>query len=299
MLKEKKIEVIQVKIKTIDESILGFEEILLNSDFHDVEKRVAGKRSHLCYVEDKGAYVVGLVHSTRMDYTPPKYSYRAKTTSALGLNDDEGLAYGNVFLYDKEKKALLYETTKDGLFIGQLDGLIYDLVRDYENIIKFDIKFYPVMNANAMEKLLHMRIKKAVHMQFANPAEMVKKVKNEQRGLKEIAKSGADLGADLIDVTYKIDAYRDNYLHPGKLNNMLEYINSKFDVFRDNVKKFAVKGYAEDADNMTEVDFIKDKMIESIKYTQVRNMSDLNPTERKQQIILAYDRLKADLYRYL
>ncbi|WP_316753869.1 hypothetical protein [Pedobacter gandavensis] len=299
MLKEKKIEVVQVKIKTIDGSELKFEDILLNGDFQNADKKSSGKFSQFVYIQDYPDYVVGIVQSTKMDSTPPKRNINTNITMSLGLLTEEGLVYGNVFLFNKEKSVLLYETTRDGLFIGQLDSFIYDLVRDYDDIIKFDIKFHTLMNANAMEKLLKMGDKKSIHIQFANPEQMLKKIKNEQKSIKEIAAPGKALGADFIDVTYKIDAYKTNYLHNGAINNMLEFINSKFDLLRENVKKFSIKGYEEDEEKVTEVDFIKDKMIEKIRYTDTKNMADLKPTERKQEIILAYERLRSDIYRYL
>jgi len=298
-MKEKKVEVVQVNIKTVDGSELRFENILLNPDFQNVDKKNGGKYSQFVYLQDYPDYVVGLVQSTKMDSTPPKRNIDTNITTSLGLLREEGLLYGNVFLFDKEKRVLLYEVTKDGLFIGQLDGLIYDLVRDYENIVKFDIRFATLMNADAMHKLLTMGDKKAVHIQFANPEEMLKKVKNDQKAIKEIAKPGKDMGADLIDVIYKIGAHKTNYLHNGLINHMLEFINNKFDLLKDNVKKFSIKGYEEDEEKMTEVDFIKDKMVEKIKYTDAKNMADLKPNERKQEIILAYDRLRGDIYRYL
>jgi hypothetical protein len=298
-MKEKKVEVVQVRIKTIDGSELKFEDILLNSDFQNFDKKIGGKYSQFVYIQDYPDYVVGLVQSTKMDSTPPKRNVETNVTMSLGLLREEGLLYGNVFLLDKIKQVLLYEVTKDGLYIGQLDALVYDLVREYENIVKFDIKFATVMNADAMYKLLTMGDKKAIHIQFANPEEMLKKVKNDQKAIKEIAKPGKDLGADFIDVVYKINAHKTNYLHNGPINHMLEFLSNKFDLLRDNVKKFSIKGYEEDEENLTEVDFIKDKMVEKIKYNDGKNMADLKPHERKQEIILAYDRLKGDIYRYL
>ncbi|GGG92587.1 hypothetical protein [Pedobacter zeae] len=295
---EKKVEVVQVKIKTIDESEFKFEQILLNPDFHNVDIKIGGSHRSLVYVQDHENYCVGLIQSTKMDSTPPKRNILTNETLALGLKREEGLLYGNVFLFDKEKQVLLYEVTRDGLFIGQLGDLFYSLIRDYP-LVKIDIKFIPLMNANAMEKLLSMGDRKAVHIQFAHPDEMLKKIKSEQSAIKEIIKPGKDIGAELIDVIYKVTTTKGKYLHNGKINNMLEYINNKFDLLRDNVKKFEVKGYEEDVEKITEVDFIRDKMIEKIKYSDSKNMSDLKPTARKQEIILAYERLRRDIYRYL
>lgn len=297
-MKEKKVEVFKVRIKTLDESELAFESILLNKDFHNVDIKSGGRYSQLAFVNEYDEYIVGMIQSTKMDSTPPKRNVETDVTSALGLKKEEGLLYGNVFLYNKEKKVLLYEVTRDGLFAGQLNDFIYGLVRDYD-IPKFDIRFLVLMNADAMYKLLTMGEKKSIHMQFANPDEMIRKIKNGQKSIKEIAKPGKDFGAELIDVTYKVTSSKDKFLNSGHINNMLEFIDEKIELLRDNVRKFSVRGYEEDEEGITEVDLIKDKMIEKIKYEEAKNSADLKPLARKQEIILAYDRLRKDIYRYL
>jgi hypothetical protein len=154
-MSEKKIEVFKVTIKTTDQSEFKFEDVLLNRNFQNIDKKQGGKHIQLAYVEDKGDYVVGIVQTTKMNATPPKRNVLTNETKPLGLEKSEGLLYGNVFLYQKTKSVLLYEVTKDSLFIGQLDSFIYDLVRE-SDLIKFDVRFRPLMNADAMRKLLEM-----------------------------------------------------------------------------------------------------------------------------------------------
>lgn len=294
-MSKKKIEVFKVKIKTVDGSELKFEDILLNKDLTKKVIKTGGKYVEFVYVEERDDLIVGLVQSTKMTATPPKNNTQTRTMSALGLAGFEGLCYGNVFLYSKSSKFFLYEVTKDGVYMGQLDGHIYDIVRDEADLIKFDIRFDVVMTVDAMRKLLTMGSKKALHMQYAFPDEMLKKVKNSQQSLKEIAKPGKELGADFIDVTYKITTRKGHSLHTGKINQILEWIGDNYALMKDNVKKFAVRGYEEDEDGVTEVDLIKDKMIEFISYSENKNMDDLRPNERKHEIIEAYGRIKRDL----
>jgi hypothetical protein len=296
-MSEKKIEVFKVTIKTTDQSEFKFEDVLLNRNFQNIDKKQGGKHIQLAYVEDKGDYVVGIVQTTKMNATPPKRNVLTNETKPLGLEKSEGLLYGNVFLYQKTKSVLLYEVTKDSLFIGQLDSFIYDLVRE-SDLIKFDVRFRPLMNADAMRKLLEMGDKKSVHIQFAYPGELIKKIKNEQSSIKEIAKTGKDIGADLIDVTYKISGHKDLYLQNGPVNKMLEFIHDKFALLKDNVKKFSVKGYEINEEIISEVDFVKDAMVEKIKYIEDKNSKDLRPFVRKQEIENAYIRLEKDINQY-
>lgn len=293
-MSKKKIEVFKVRIKTVDGSELNFEDILLNKDLTTKVVKSAGKYVELVYVEEKVDFVIGLVQSTKMNATPPKNNTQTRKMSSLGLEGFEGLCYGNVFLYSKSTKFFLYEVTKDGVYMGQLGNHIYDIVKDTE-LVKFDIRFDVIMNVDAMRKLMTMGSKKAIHMQFAYPDEILKKVKNEQQSLKEIAKPGKELGAELIDVTYKITTKKGNSLHSGKINQILEWIGDNYALMKENVKKFAIRGYEEDENNITEVDLIKDKMIEFITYNENKNMDDLKPTARKHEIVEAYDRIKRDL----
>jgi len=296
-MSKKKIEVFRIRIKTSDGSELKFEDILLNTELTSKNIKNGAKYVELVFVEERGDFIVGLVQSTKMDATPPKHNTVTNKISSLGLTDPEGLAYGNVFLYSKTTNFFLYEVTKDGLYIGQLSDHIYNIVRESE-LVKFDIRFDVIMNIDAMKKLLTMGNRKAIHMQFAAPGEILKKVKSGQQSLKEIAKTGNEFGAELIDITYKIISRKDKSLHTNKINQVLEWINNNFDLMKNNVRKFAIRGYEEDEDNITEVDLIKDKMIEYINYNENKNMDDLKPTFRKQEIIEAYKRIENDIKNF-
>jgi hypothetical protein len=302
-MSKKKIEVFQVRIKTVDGSELKFEHLLLNNEFASQEIKIGPKYLQFVFVEERGDLIVGLVQSTKMAATPPKNNILTKTLSPLGLTEPEGLAYGNVFLYSKSQNFFLYEVTKDGLFMGQFSDHIYKLYHKYnegrdEALVAFDIKFHIVMNLDAAQKILSMGSQKSVHMQFVAPGEILKKVKNSQKSIKEIAKPGEEFGAELIDVTYKITSRKGKSLHTSKINQVLEWISNNYDLMRSNVKQFTIRGYEEDVENITEVDLIKDKMIEFINYNEDKNMVDLKPFLRKQEIIGAYERIKNDLDNY-
>lgn len=79
---------------------------------------------------------------------------------------------------------------------------------------------------------------------------------------------------------------------------MLEYLSERYNLLRDNVKKFSIRGYEEDEEKVTEVDLIRDLMFEIIKYEEDKNSKDLKPFQRKQEIIAAYNRLERDINAY-
>lgn len=293
-MSKKKVEVFKVKIRTVDDSILSLGDLLLVPSLINKVVRTGGKHIQLDYVEDKGDYIVGLVKSTNMSSTPPKNNVATGVMAPLGLGGAEGLCYGNVFLYSKKNNFFLYEVSKNGVYAGQLANLMYDLVRD-EPIQEFDIQFRVVLTVDALKKLLTMGGQKAIHMQFVDPADIVRKVKNKQKSLKEIAKSGDELGAELIDVVYKITSRQGRTLNSGRINQLVTWISDNFGLVKDNIKEISVKGYEEDQETLTEVDLIRDRMVEFISYTENKNMDDLRPVPRKQEIVAAYERITKDL----
>ncbi|MFC3352426.1 DUF6731 family protein [Sphingobacterium zeae] len=297
-MSKKKVEVFQVIIKTRgDIPAPQFEDILMNTEFHDKTVHGFAKRIQMSYLEDKGDYIVGIIETTQMGATPPKYNTVTKERNSLGLDTPEGLLYGNVFLYDKTTKVFIYEVTKNGTFIGQLDDFFYKLTKD-SDLPKYTIRFSMVMNVDAMEKMLRMGNKRMLHLQFANPAGLVKKIKNEQSSLKQLAKNGADVGAEVIDVTYKMEGRKKNSLHTGKVDQILNYLKEKSELALEHFQHIKVKGYDEDTENVTEIDLIRDKMIDYISYTEDRNMTDIRPHERKVEITEAYNRKIRDLKKY-
>lgn len=298
MGKKKKVEIFQVILKTRDEiTPPSFEEILLNKLFLD--KTIIGfaKRMQMSYIEDKEDFIVGIIETTQMGPTPPKHNTLTKKRNSLGLDTPEGLLYGNAFLYDKKTKVFMYEVTKNGTFIGQLDDFFYKLTKD-SDLPKYSLRFSIVMNIDAMEKMLKMGTKKMLHMQFANPQGLLNKIKSSQKSLREIAKNGTELGADVIDVTYKMAGRKKKSLHTGNINRMLNYLKQESDLMREHFEYVKVKGYEEDSEKVTEVDLVKDKMIQFISYTEDRNMTDIRPKERKIEIIAAYERIVNDLNKY-
>ncbi len=297
-MNKKKVEVFQTIIKVKNgETCPSFEDILLNKDFQDKTIHGFTKRAQMSYVEDKGDYIVGVIETTQMGPTPPKHNTVTKERSSLGLDTPEGLLYGNVFLYEKATKIFMYEVTKNGTFIGQLDDFFYKLTKD-STLPKYTLNFLVVMNFDAMEKMLRMGSKKVLHMQFANPKALYQKVKNSQSGLKDIAKNGTDFGAEVIDVTYKMQGRKKKSLHNNTIDKMLNYLKQEKDLLKEHFEYVKIRGYEDDSDTVTEVDLIKDKMIKFISYSEARNMIDIRPKERKDDLIRVYEGIANDLNKY-
>ena len=75
-------------------------------------------------------YIVGLVETTRNENIPPKKNRRNKKLQALGLTPEEGLAYGNVFIYEKKRNILMYEVNKFGCYVKHFLEYLYRCCRE-------------------------------------------------------------------------------------------------------------------------------------------------------------------------
>src|SRR5690606_23289344 len=81
-------------------------------------------------------------------------------------------------------------------------------------------------------------------------------------------------------------------------DKIIEYAGNKYDMMKEHFNFIKVKGYDEDEEKVTEVDLIKDRMLQFISYSESKNMIDIRPKERKDQIILAYEKIEKDLNKY-
>lgn len=106
----KKVETFEVQL-TSDEDYL-FESMITDNDIVEAEQKVAGKIVSLKILKNGRSYIVGLVETTRNENIPPKKNRRNKRVQSLGLAPEEGLAYGNIFIYEKRRRILMYEVNK-------------------------------------------------------------------------------------------------------------------------------------------------------------------------------------------
>ena len=180
----KKIEVVQVVFNSTLE--LAFIELLKHDKLIENEIWVKGKWISATILHDGRDYFVGLIVTTRSSNIPPKRNRRSRRTNALGLTQDEGLAYANVFLYDYKSKALFYEVNKFGCYMDHFIEYIYKCFEGDEEIGDFNIVFNPVLNRDQYQRILTMNLHKSIEVELANPRGIIEEFDSENNALFEM-----------------------------------------------------------------------------------------------------------------
>jgi hypothetical protein len=127
---KKKVEVFLVKFRT--EGKYSFDEILKCNDVAERDLKVKQKNVTLKILKTAKDYLVGIVETSRDQNIPPKKHRKKKTISKLGLDAEEGLAYANVFLFDRKKNIMMYEVNKFGCFVDHFITYIYKCCKGHE-----------------------------------------------------------------------------------------------------------------------------------------------------------------------
>ena len=121
--KSNKVESFLISLSS--ENDLTFEDLISSDLVNGREYKVKGKHVTLNVISDNSNYVIGLITTSRRDSIPPKTNSLTKTVEPLGLLEHEGLGYANVFLFEKARKILMYETNQHGCFIDHFIEYLY------------------------------------------------------------------------------------------------------------------------------------------------------------------------------
>ncbi|MCX6316870.1 MAG: hypothetical protein NTW29_06250 [Bacteroidetes bacterium] len=289
-LHKKKVEVFELSI-TSDEDYL-FEDILTSEDVVEIEQFVVGKISSIKILKNGQNVIVGLVETTRDKNIPPKKNRRSKKVQSLGLTSEEGLAYANVFLYEKKRKLLMYEVNKFGCYVNHFLELIYKCCRDGETYSNFNLEINALLKANEYKRFLQMRFHKSLEVQIAYPSEIIKEYKHKKDALWNLCSEGKAMHSERVHAKFEV------MVHGGGNGLASNNLKSLVDRIRDvangpnsrNVEKLIVVGYERDSDDggLQPIDLIADRMLKEIELDEPRDNSDLLEWQRQNQIEKLY-----------
>ena len=301
---KKKVEMYQVIFKKEDKSKLNFEDVLLSDSVRDYEAYINGKDVSVTIL-DKGSTIIGIVETTRNDNVPPKKNRKKKKVEKLGLGADEGLAYGNVFLYEKKRQILMYEVNKFGSYVNHfIKCLIECCSADEEHWSdKFDASLNPLLNPDEYERLKKMNYYKVLEIQVANPKAILKEIENKKNdALAKAMEIAEELNSETYTGRFEVRSKRAG----GRgLNNMTlsEIVDKAKQLLEtkggsENIKKLVVRGYAVDEDDhkdkLEPIDLLADRYLKEIKLDEPRENTDLLENQRKQQIKDLYKKCLSD-----
>lgn len=310
IMKRKRIEVLQPEIKTIGGE-LSFEELL---DFCENKKYYSKLDCSYRFriIERKDNLLIGMVITNQIKDLPPKEKIKTGGFSSLGLNlQEERLAYANVFLYDIDSKAFLYEVNKNGCHIDKLIELFYEKWREKEfEDRKIDIDFFPILREKNYERVMKFNFIKRFHLKIANPKEISENIEIENNSIAESIinhQLGLSKAANAEKLILELDAEEKRKgglgLSRGVVSDLLNIIKrcAKRGC-QENIKKIQVEGYeysSEHPNRLQPIDLFVDTFKEFISLPDIKLHRNIQQAERVEQVAKLYNRIRPELKRIL
>ena len=299
-IKKKIAEFVKIDTEWVDKTVstLTFDQIIQNTEFINTEFYLKGKNYELKILNNTNDYIIGLIETTNKNNIPPKKNRKLKTVSKLGLTNDEGLAYANIFLFDKHTQVLIYEVNKMGCYIDNFISFIYLVWKNVNKNIQFKLRPNTVLNKDEYNRILKMSFHKSLEMQLANPTKLLEDDKHMNESLLHICKSGKDMNSSKVFAKFEVEAKRNQQkpLSSKKISSVLKGLQ-KIMIGKngENVKKVIVKGYTEDSNELTSIDLIADRMLRFIKLDEPKESNDLLEKQRKEEILRVYQECTNEL----
>jgi hypothetical protein len=297
--KRKKVEFFTVNIMTLDSkpSELNFEDIISAKEIINKELAFKGKDLELKILSNKPDYLIGIIETTRKNNIPPKKNKKAKTVEKLGLNVDEGLAYGNIFLFEKTNRVLFYEVNKFGCYLDHFISFIYLLYKETELFKKFKIKLDVLLTKDEYNRILNMDFHKSVELQIANPTKMVKNFEHKNGPLYKVCSSAEELHSSKVMAKFEVKAKRNSGggLASKTIREVLDDVSQVLQSSLGNdIEKVIVTGYEKDIRKLQKIDLIADRYIKEISLDEPRENSNLLEKQRSEEILKLYENCKPD-----
>ena len=249
--------------------------------------------------------IVGMIVTNQDRDIPPKRDKRTKNFSPIDIDPiTEGLAFANVFIFDKLRNIFIYEINRNGCYPNQLIEFIYKKWNTHQGNFAFDLKFIAVARANEYTRMLAMHYYKRISVELYNPTEIINCFSNEidsveNRLINAQIQAGVNANADTI----KLEQIAiDKRLNPMGLSKT-EVIGLADAVklcladrgYRKNIQKLEVEGYTLDPENprpgSKSIDLLTDTFNESFKIPDIRIQVDVQEIARKAGIENVYNRL--------
>lgn len=247
--------------------------------------------------------IIGLIVTTQDKDIPPKRDKKTKKYSKVSINPDiEGLAYANIFLYDKLKNILLYEINRNGCFLGQLRDFIY-YHWNHSNESRFSIDFPVVIKSKEYERMLSMDRYQKIVVELYKPSELLQCYAEKTESavdniIDHNIKVGYHNNADFIKIEQISLTKKYNPL--GLQRSIVKGIVDSVKVnvadkgLAKNIKELRVEGYTSDFENgkkLLPINLMFDTYNEFFRINDIQVQSDVQESERKAGIISIYNKL--------
>ncbi|WP_300284149.1 MULTISPECIES: hypothetical protein [Bacteroidales] len=305
--KRRNVEVLSANLEFEDNSNCmnpTFSEIL--QFMHEKTWISIGKAFELKLLETtESGYIIGLVVTTQNKEIPPKHIPATQHFVPVDIAANEGLAFGNAFLYDPNNNVFLYEINRNGCYVSQFIQFVYSNWNSINEHIKFSLKIVPILRSSSYQRMCDMNYYKKFVLEIFRPNELMNYLAHSNNGMATILQNQLQGGSVSNSSIMKIEQVAMNR-RQNPLGISHSYVREMSDIvlsalgagFRQNIDKLEVSGYTEDPESSRRVktiDLIADSFDAWFFIEEIHRQSDLQETERKQEIQGLYTRLLPEL----
>ncbi|RGN34597.1 hypothetical protein [Bacteroides oleiciplenus] len=242
--------------------------------------------------------IIGYVQTILHYNLPPTIDDKGKTTS-INTEGKRGLAYSNIFLFDKTKECIFYESNISGCNFNTFRQLLEQTYYLEDSGTKlYDITASLIFNINEYERICKMLAFSKIEFHILAPELIVNKLNDQSNPLLGTLKDAIRSGSRELTFIHKVERFAKNPLDNGRINKLVTWVKNKLlsdYSLRDCVKAVVVSGVDPDTDKSSKIDLLGQNIIGKINLEAKRSHGDLQINNKKKEIIREYERLKEQI----
>ena len=287
--------------KVLLTSRYNLDELLLDGVFSSAIPLTSEKTVEASHIEDHPNFVTGIFVSTQNKGIPPAHTPgNEEDYNAIPLEEGQGLAYPNMFLYCKRTATLLWEYNRSGILESGMSRFFsLSAVRNGYPEIQFSLT--PLMNLDAYDRISSLIKATEVEIQIAAPTAVLRS-ENQNNSIEKIARVANDFGAShsikLVVKSTKVG----RGLNIRSILDAVNFMDNNHTDVETNVSdKIKVVGLKMREDEQTPleetINFTTDRLTGFFSLNQPIVASNLQVEERRTGIIEVYGQKYEDITR--
>ena len=204
---------IDIQLVTLESDVanapIQMESVLTTLDKFKKESNNKSYQIKLWNNETDRDFVSGIVITEQLKDLPPKRNKDTGEFSSLGLQENERLAFGNAFLYDKTLKVIFYEVNGNGCYLDQFALILKDewnaRQQGQQNQI-IDISFASIPLNGGYQQYLSMYYLREFIFEVACPQAIIQEYQNSHSSvfgaIKPDLNRAVNNNADVMQIRY-------------------------------------------------------------------------------------------------
>lgn len=268
---------IQEAIKTLTSS----------NSFHSISRPDGRIELYRQAKKTKSGLIFGTLFNNQMSDIPPSFDSETGKLSPLNLNEQQGLAFSTSFLFDPVCNVIMLESTRNAVGVSAFASFL----RANLEIPSFEVAV--VINPQEIQRFHEMTSIKSFEVRIARVEAGTLFSSKKNRSIGQILDSADDTNNNLL--TYKLTASRGRSLNLSKIKSFVQ-------VFRkvaqpEEVKALKVRGREEDDGPIIPVDFVEQRLKDTITVEKKRLISDFDIQDRYEKMDSVYQKYIYEIRR--